>query len=99
MCLESQVRAAAGQHCVLFLVCAPEQLDGDSSVRESPGKTDGPRLLSITPQEGNLLVIRSVAILMFPSISEAGKRTMQFLLPDLQCLSVLCLGLRLDALL
>lgn len=99
MCLESQVRAAADQHCVLFLVCAPKQLDDDSSARESPGKTDGPQLLSITPQESNLLINGSVTIVMFPSISEAGKKTIQFLLPDLQCLSVLCLGLRLDALL
>lgn len=100
LCLESQVKAAADQHSVLFLVCAPKQLDDDdSSARESPGKTEGPQLLSITPQESNLLINGSVAIVMFPSISEAGKKTIQFLLPDLQCLSVLCLGLRLDGLL
>lgn len=53
LCRASQFRAAAGHHCVLSLVCAPKQLDDDSSARESPGKTDGTQLLSIMPQESN----------------------------------------------
>lgn len=99
MCCGSQFRAASGQHCVLFLVCAPKQLDDDSPARESPGKTDGPQLLSITSQESSLLINGSIAIMIFPPISDAGKNTIQLLFPDLQCLSVLCIGLRLDALL
>lgn len=74
-----------------------KQLDDDSSARESPGKTDGPQLLSITPQESSLLINGPVTIVMFPSISEAGKKTIQFLPLDLQALSLLCIGLRLDA--
>ena len=63
--------------CVLFLVCAIKQLGDDSSTRESPGKTDGPQLLSITPQESNHLINGSVAIVMFLPISEAGQKTIQ----------------------
>lgn len=78
LCRGSQSRAAAGQHCVLFLVCARKQLDDDSTARESPGKTDGPQLLSVMPQESNLLINGSIAIVMFPCIRYAGKIQFSF---------------------